>query len=119
MLLHQFHELPVASGGASRLIGEIEKVHDVLSRRTAVTPAVRDKKNIALLEKERRQFGKPARTALAAVVPEDGGKGSLALWFVKEAVKNEAAAGKSDLDGGGRRLGGRGRRERDEENDQD
>jgi hypothetical protein len=55
-----------------------------------MTAAMRDEKNVALTEKYWRYFGKPAGTTLAAMVPEDGGKGTLTLWFVKEAVKNEA-----------------------------
>jgi len=77
MLRHQVDKLPAARGRASRLIGAIENVHDVFARRTAVTAAMRDEKNVALVEKERRHFGKPAGKTFAAMVPEDGGKGPL------------------------------------------
>jgi hypothetical protein len=53
---------------------------------------MRDKKDIPLAEKEWGHLGKPAGAALAAVVPEDSGKGALALWLIKESVKNEASA---------------------------
>ena len=92
MLVHQFDELPVTRGRASRLIGALENVHDVFAGRTAVTAAVRDKENVALAQKNRRQIRQPAGTTLAAVVPENGGKRAFALRFVKEAVKSEAAA---------------------------
>jgi hypothetical protein len=104
MQLHQFDELPVAGLWASRLPGAIEKIHDVIAGGTALATAVRDEKDIALAEKNWRQVGKPAGALFAAVVPEDGGKWTLAFWFVEEAVENQVSTGKSDFDGRGRRL---------------
>jgi hypothetical protein len=60
---------------------------------------MRDKKNIAFAEKDGREFGKPAGAALAAVIPEDGGKRAFAFGFVEEAVKNEIAAGEGHFNG--------------------
>jgi hypothetical protein len=59
---------------------------------------MRDEKDVAFVEKNWSQLGKPAGTLFAAMVPEERGKWPLAFWFVKEAVENEVAAGKSDFD---------------------
>ena len=80
---------------------------------------MRDEKDVALAKEDWRQLGKPAGTPLAAVVPKDGGKWALAFRFVEEAVENEVATGKSDLEGRWGRLSESGCVEKDEESEKD
>ena len=80
--------------------------------------AMRDEKDVALVEENWSQLGKPAGTLFAAMIPEDRGKWPLAFWFVKEAVENEVAAGKSDFDRSGPGLSKNDRRERVQKSEQ-
>jgi len=118
MQLHELDELPAACLRAFGLVSAFEKVHDLFAGGAAVAAAMRDEKNVAFVEENWSQIGKPAGTLFAAVVPEDRGKWALAFGFVKEAVENEAANGKSDFDRGGRGLSESDRRERVQKSEQ-
>jgi hypothetical protein len=83
-----------------------------------VAAAMRDEKDVAFVEENWSQLGKPAGTLFAAVVPEEYGKWALAFGFVKEAVENEVAAGKSDFDRSGRGLSESDRREKVQKSEQ-
>jgi hypothetical protein len=118
MQLHEFDELPAACLRASGLVGAFEKVHDVFAGGTTVAATMRYEKDVAFVEKNWSQLGKPAGTLFAAVVPEEYGKWALAFGFVKEAVENEVAAGKSDFDRSGRGLSESDRREKVQKSEQ-
>src|SRR4029077_3819423 len=59
MQLHELDKLPATCLRASGLVRAFEKVHDVFAGRTAVALAMRDEKDIAFVEENGSQLGKP------------------------------------------------------------
>src|SRR5258708_6108748 len=60
MQLHECEELPAACLRASGLVGAFEKVHDVFAGGTTVAATMRYEKDVAFVEKNWSQLGKPA-----------------------------------------------------------
>jgi len=82
MQLHEFDELPAACLRASGLVGAFEKVHDVFAGRTAVALAMRDEKDVALVEGKLEPAREASRDAFSLPwFQRKRGKWPLAFWL--------------------------------------